>query len=200
MRRSRSETVATKQRIVAAASRLFLDRGLDAVGMRDVMAAADLTAGGFYRHFASKDELIAEAMQFTFDRLFAMFETEIQGKTLAQALERIVTLYLQQTPNSREGSSPYLCPLAQLGSQLRRSAPLVRAVAIGGHARFVTLIATCLGHRSTAEIKADARTIVSMLVGAVTLDELGADAKAAIGTRALARKTILEQYKPVSRP
>jgi TetR/AcrR family transcriptional repressor of nem operon len=56
MRRSRSETVETKKRIVAAASRLFLDGGLDSVGMRDVMEAAELTAGGFYRHFSSKDQ------------------------------------------------------------------------------------------------------------------------------------------------
>jgi TetR/AcrR family transcriptional repressor of nem operon len=53
----------THRRIVAAAAGLFRERGLDAVSVADVMAAAGLTHGGFYAHFASKDELIAEALR-----------------------------------------------------------------------------------------------------------------------------------------
>ena len=61
MRRSRLETEETRKRILSTASRLFLERGLAAVGTREVMAGAGLTPGGFYRHFASKEHLIAEA-------------------------------------------------------------------------------------------------------------------------------------------
>jgi TetR/AcrR family transcriptional repressor of nem operon len=192
MRRSRSETVETKKRIVAAASGLFLDRGLDSVGMRDVMEAAELTAGGFYRHFSSKNQLIAEAMLFAFDRLFAMFDKEIRGKEPVKALERIVSLYLQQTLSGRDGQAPYLCPLAQLGSQLSRCAPVVRAVAIEGHKRLAALIAGCLGHRPHE--KADAKTIVSVLVGAETLASLATDARSASRTRFLAKVAILQQF------
>ena len=53
----------TRKRIVAAAAEQFRQRGLAAVSVADVMAAAGLTHGGFYAHFASKDELIAEALR-----------------------------------------------------------------------------------------------------------------------------------------
>ena len=199
MRRSRSEALETKKRIVAAASRLFLDKGLDSVGMRDVMKAAKLTTGGFYRHFTSKDQLLAEAMLFAFDRLFTMFDKEIAGKQPAQALERVVGLYLQQTSSGRDGHAPYLCPLAQQGSQLGHCAPVVRAVALQGHKRFLALIAGCLSHRRHEEVLADAATIFSMLVGAETLAGLATDAKSASRTRVLAKESILKQYSDAYR-
>ncbi len=49
--------------------------------MRDVMAGASLTPGAFYRHFRSKDRLIAEASSAAFDRSFAMLESETVGKS-----------------------------------------------------------------------------------------------------------------------
>jgi TetR/AcrR family transcriptional repressor of nem operon len=46
---------------------MFLDKGLGTVGMRDVTAGASLTPGEFYRHFRSKDRLIAEASSAALD-------------------------------------------------------------------------------------------------------------------------------------
>ncbi len=144
MRKSRIETAGTRERIVSAAARLFLDRGLETVGTRDVMKAADLTGGGFYRHFSSKDQLITEAIRAAFDRLLGMLEKEVAGKTGFEALERIATLYLEQSKTHRDTAAPYLCPLAQLGSELRHSAPAVRIAAFEGHERLASLIARCL--------------------------------------------------------
>jgi TetR/AcrR family transcriptional repressor of nem operon len=62
MRRSREDTAATRDAIVETASRLFRKRGIDAVGVADVMAAVGLTVGGFYRHFRDKEELVCEAI------------------------------------------------------------------------------------------------------------------------------------------
>ena len=63
MRRSREEAAETRQRIVEEASRLFRGRGIDAVSIADVMGALGLTVGGFYRHFDSKEALVAEAIE-----------------------------------------------------------------------------------------------------------------------------------------
>ena len=54
--------------------------------MRDVMKAAELTGGGFYRHFSSKDQLVAEAIRAAFDRLLTMFDTVTEGMTGVEAL------------------------------------------------------------------------------------------------------------------
>src|SRR5665213_804013 len=57
---------ATKTRIVRGAQRLFNAQGFEAVSIDQIMAAADLTRGGFYRHFASKSDLYAETMDCFF--------------------------------------------------------------------------------------------------------------------------------------
>lgn len=169
MRKSRAETAETRTRILSTASRLFLDRGLGAVGMRDVMAGASLTPGGFYRHFRSKDRLIAEASSAALDRAFAMLEGETAGKSQAQAVNRIVSVYLGQ---SQVAEKPYLCPLAMIGSELRHSDPQVRAIAINGYQRIVQLVASRLENRTKRAALVTAGGIVSMLVGAVTLAEI----------------------------
>jgi TetR/AcrR family transcriptional repressor of nem operon len=51
-----------RRRILDAASRLFREKGFDAVSVVEVMKAAGLTHGGFYGHFTSKDDLIAQAI------------------------------------------------------------------------------------------------------------------------------------------
>ncbi len=61
MRKSREEAAQTRKRIVEAASCEFRKNGIVATGLNDLMKAAGLTHGGFYKHFESKDQLVAEA-------------------------------------------------------------------------------------------------------------------------------------------
>ena len=197
MRKSRSETVETKKRIIAAASKLFLERGLNSVGMRDVMEAAELTAGGFYRHFTSKDHLIAEAMRSSFDRLFEMFEVQIKDTAAVEALDRVVTLYLAQTRSGTKAEEPFLCPLAKVGSEFRCSAPMIRAVAIDGYERLASVIAACLPHTPKEHARIDSLAIVNALVGAETLAGLATSVKSASQIRAEARVSILKRYGDV---
>ncbi len=172
MRKSRAETSETKARILSTASKMFLDKGLETVGMRDIMAGAGLAPGGFYRHFGSKDRLIAEASHAAFDRAYEMLESETAGKSPAQAIERIISVYLGQ---SQVRGRPYLCPLAMLGAELRHSDPEVRAIAINGYQRIVQLIAKHLTTLTRRRALATASGIVSGLVGAVTLAEIAPD-------------------------
>jgi TetR/AcrR family transcriptional repressor of nem operon len=155
---------------------MLLEKGLGAAGMRDVMAGADLTPGGFYRHFRSKDQLVGEANQAAFDRLIAKLESETAGKSPAQAIERIVFMYLHQS-QSRERH--YLCPLAMLGSELRHCDPTVSVIASGGYQRLVELIAKHLPDKNRSKALATASGIVSTMVGAVTLAGIASDSPAA---------------------
>lgn len=59
MRVSREQVAENRRKILEVASRLFRERGFDAVTVADVMSAAGLTHGGFYGYFKSKDDLIA---------------------------------------------------------------------------------------------------------------------------------------------
>ena len=61
MKVSREQAAKNRERIVEAAAQLFRERGFEGIGVADLMKEAGLTHGGFYGHFSSKDDLIAEA-------------------------------------------------------------------------------------------------------------------------------------------
>ena len=63
MRVSRQKAAENRERIIDAAGALFREKGFDGIGVADIMKAAQLTHGGFYGHFASKDDLVAQASQ-----------------------------------------------------------------------------------------------------------------------------------------
>src|ERR1700754_5003914 len=69
MRKSREETARTRERIIAAAGQEFRRNGIAATGLAGLMSAAGLTHGGFYKHFSSKDELVAEACGESINRV-----------------------------------------------------------------------------------------------------------------------------------
>ena len=62
MRHSKAEKAKTHERIVAIASKRFREEGLAGIGIADLMKEAGLTVGGFYKHFNSRDALVAEAV------------------------------------------------------------------------------------------------------------------------------------------
>src|ERR1700684_3211094 len=61
MRVSREKAAEHRERILDAAAALFRANGFGGIGVADIMKAADLTHGGFYGHFESKDDLAAQA-------------------------------------------------------------------------------------------------------------------------------------------
>ncbi|MCW8914320.1 MAG: TetR/AcrR family transcriptional regulator [Magnetovibrio sp.] len=77
---------ATKKKIKTAALTLFVERGVDASGMRDIAKASDITEGAIYRHFKSKDELVWRLFADNFEH----FATELnklqqaEGSTAAK--------------------------------------------------------------------------------------------------------------------
>ena len=108
MGRSSAEQAArNRRRIVAQASRLFRERGVENVSINDVMAAAGLTVGGFYKHFASKDALVQEACALSFEQALqswlAVGGQEEGGD--ARALETLVRHYF------RARSADRRCPI-----------------------------------------------------------------------------------------
>src|SRR5690242_11565420 len=67
MRVSRDQVLENKRTILAAAGRLFRERGFESVTVAEIMKSAGLTHGGFYGYFNSKDDLIAQAMADVFE-------------------------------------------------------------------------------------------------------------------------------------
>lgn len=187
MRKSKADTAETRKRIVAMASKVFLADGLSATGIADIMAASGLTQGGFYRHFESKEQLVAEANEAAFDELFAMFDTVTAGKSPQEALEIIVTRYLNQL---QPKEVVYLCPLANLASELRYADKQIKAVANEGYARLVKLLASHLMRMDFTDYMGIAEAIVSTMVGAVSLARLTVDPAISDSILANAKNTV----------
>jgi len=80
MRVTREQVAINRQRIVDSAIRLFAERGVDGVGVAEVMADAGFTHGGFYNHFTSKDDLVLEACSTSFARTVEVLRREGPGE------------------------------------------------------------------------------------------------------------------------
>jgi TetR/AcrR family transcriptional regulator, transcriptional repressor for nem operon len=88
---TRKQAVHNRERILAAAERLFREKGVDAVGLAELMKEAGFTQGGFYNHFASKEALVSQVI----DK--AMDEGQQQlGAAIAQSRRRGVDPLIRQ--------------------------------------------------------------------------------------------------------
>ena len=61
MRMSQEEKEKSHERIIVSAARLLRERGVEGASVNDVMSDAGLTHGGFYKHFDTKDALLASS-------------------------------------------------------------------------------------------------------------------------------------------
>lgn len=77
----------TREKIVKTACRCFREQGIKGVSIADLMEAMDLTHGGFYSHFASKDALLAEAIKRLLEQSQRYLENLVQ-RPLGQAPSR----------------------------------------------------------------------------------------------------------------
>jgi TetR/AcrR family transcriptional regulator, transcriptional repressor for nem operon len=109
-RSSKEQADANRRQIVLAAGNLFRSRGYDAVGIADVMKAAGMTQGGFYKHFASKEALAAEAWRQGFEGAGAIWQRKEKNSPAAD----IIDYYLAPKPPE------YRCPMVAHGEEVAR--------------------------------------------------------------------------------
>lgn len=166
MRKSREEAAETRKRIVTAATGEFRKNGIVATGLSDLMAAAGLTHGGFYKHFDSKDQLVAEVCTEAGEALIAMLKAATTGDT------PVATTYLstRHRDNPAEG-----CLLAAIGSELGRCDEKTRAAATDNFLKFVEVMATQFGKVPAAEGRRRALRAISTMIGALTMSRIVTD-------------------------
>ena len=169
MRKSRSEAAKTRERIVSAAAAEFRQHGIAATGLADLMKAAGLTHGGFYRHFASKEELIKEASAAALATMLDGLAAAATGKRGRTGLKTVAAKYLstEHRDHPREG-----CPLAALGSELARADKKARAAATAGFVRLVDILA---GKAATTDARPRALVAAATMIGAVTMSRVVTD-------------------------
>ncbi|WP_020558415.1 TetR/AcrR family transcriptional regulator [Thiofilum flexile] len=121
MKVTKAQAQANRTRIVETASTLFREHGYDGVGVADLMAAAGLTHGGFYKHFQSKTDLMAEAATCGISQTVAMTKNANPATVVEQYLSRLH----RDTPSQG-------CTMAALCSDAARQPAVVKAAFASG--------------------------------------------------------------------
>lgn len=177
MRKSREDAAETRKRIVEAAARQFRENGIAATGLAELMKAAGLTHGGFYKHFRSKDQLVAEATVAAADSL-------LQEMAAHPTFKSAVAAYLSTGHRDNPASG---CPLAALGDELARSGKPARAAATAG---FMRLADTLAGDACTAAARRRALVAAATMIGALTMSRVVSDPKLSAEILVAAEKSL----------
>jgi TetR/AcrR family transcriptional repressor of nem operon len=189
MRKSKAETVETRQRIIKAAGAEFRRNGIHATGVAELMAAAGLTHGGFYRHFASKDQLVAEVCAEGMDAGIEIIEAAASDPQALNGLEEIAENYLStEHRDDRSGG----CPFASLGCELARADEETRAAASDGFLKRVDLIAKQYRRTKPDIARARAMFVLSSMVGTLIMSRIVDDPKLSATILQEAKKHLIE--------
>jgi TetR/AcrR family transcriptional repressor of nem operon len=116
---SKAQAEANHQAIEAAASRLFRERGLQAVTVAEVMAAAGLTHGGFYAHFPSKDALAASACAAAFAFAAEKWRRRIDAAATPREARQVIAEGYLRAANCDPAQAS--CPTATLVTDVGRA-------------------------------------------------------------------------------
>ncbi|MEW7848058.1 TetR family transcriptional regulator [Massilia aurea] len=157
MKVTKAQAQANRAHVVETASTLFRERGYDGVGVADLMAAAGFTHGGFYKHFRSKADLMAESAACGIAQTAAL--------SVGAARPDFVRAYLSRQHRDARATG---CTMAALGGDAARQPHEVRTSFADGIER---LLATLALTDADAEPAARAVTLdqLAHMVGAIVM-------------------------------
>jgi TetR/AcrR family transcriptional repressor of nem operon len=174
LRNSREVAAENRARIVAVAAELFRERGIAAVGVAELMEAAGMTHGGFYKHFESKDALIAEACAYSFGQPGGNLRAAAEAAKPGQELRAIVDSYLSRRHRDNPGKG---CAVAALGGEIGNRESAAREAIQKGRERLVGFVARYMkGDDAKEAANAFVSTMVGALISARLMDGASSDA------------------------
>ncbi|MCX6050636.1 MAG: TetR/AcrR family transcriptional regulator [Chloroflexi bacterium] len=172
MRYSKEHKQVTHERLVEAASQQFRAHGGDGISIADLMDELQLTHGGFYRHFASKDALYAEALAFSFAQKIASMQEVAKAEERPAQLKKVIDYYLSLEHCANQASG---CPVAALSAEIARQPAIVRAAFDKGLRGYMVQIAPLLPGATETERQHNALALFSGMAGALCVARAVAD-------------------------
>lgn len=165
MKVSREQAQENRIRVLDAAARLFRERGVDRVTVADVMADAGLTHGGFYANFASKNDLVTQAIERALvehaDQWRAVIETADDD-----AFNALVTFYVSSLHRDTPGAG---CALNALAADATHGDTALQAVFVDSLSAYIDLLTSVAPGRTKANRRQSAVCALASMVGAVIL-------------------------------
>ncbi|WP_394824922.1 TetR/AcrR family transcriptional regulator [Pendulispora albinea] len=165
MGHSQAEKAENHDRILRIAAARFREKGIEGLSVADLMKEAGLTHGGFYRHFASREDLVAEAIAY------ALTDGETQGGLEELSADNVtfttlIDAYLNETHRDSPAQG---CAVAALAGDVARSGARTRAVFTRQVKRNIQSLSAMLANGDAPSKRAHAILIWSALVGSLTL-------------------------------
>ncbi len=163
MKVSREQAAENREKILDVAAIMYREKGFDGIGIADLMKAAGLTHGGFYGHFASKEDLMAQACTRAADDLLAQGHAR-QAERNGDPFAVFVKYYLSLEHRDGVGSG---CLMAALGGDAARQSPTVRRAFTDNAKRLLTGVRGLLkGRVDDKKLQKQALITLATLVGA----------------------------------
>ncbi|OCK62619.1 TetR/AcrR family transcriptional regulator [Bradyrhizobium sp. LMTR 3] len=168
MRVSRIQAAENRQTVINVASRLFRERGFDGIGLKDLMKGAGLTQGGFYKQFASKEDLAAEASRRALESASRRW-SDAAAENPDDPLGAVIAFYLSADHREEKMDG---CPIVALGSDAARQGSDVKAAFEAGIKAHLEVLGRLIAETDGEKSKGKAMAILTTMVGAVTLSRV----------------------------
>lgn len=154
---------------------LMRENGVEATSVSDIMTAAGLTHGGFYRHFSSKEDLAASAFKYAVDGIVRDWESAATIEDRTRAREDYLATYLSSDHLAKSGQG---CPLAALGAEAAREDGSLHDAAADAVRRMIGLLSSP-DDASSERDSGRAAATMALLVGTLTIARALDDSKQA---------------------
>ena len=168
MRVSRTQAAENRETVINVASRLFRKRGFDGIGLKDLMKGAGLTQGAFYKQFASKEDLAAQASRRAMESTTRRWSAATAAKP-EDPLGAVIAFYLSM---GHRGQKLDGCPIVALGSDAARQGKDVKASFEAGIKEHLEILSRFIAKINGEESEGKAMAILSTMVGALTLSRV----------------------------
>lgn len=172
MRVSREKALESREQVISTAARLLREQGFDGIGVADIMKAAGMTHGGFYRHFKSKEELAVKASERAIADTKALIVEEL-SKQPQDPLRVLVERYVSSSHCDDPGTGCILPALA--ADAARRDNPDLRQVFTTNIREYINQLGILLAARPAATVVRSPAAILAEMVGAVVLSRVISD-------------------------
>ena len=175
MRDRASQKEQTRLRVLGEAAAAIRTKGADRVSVAEVMTGAGLTHGGFYAHFDSKDDLVAQAVTHMFDAVYGRFLSATEGREPAAAIANWVDTYLAPSHRLDRANG---CPVAILSGDLPNLPECARQRFADGVERSVATLAKLARKLGARDAEALAWSAIAEMAGALALSRTVPDERA----------------------
>jgi len=156
----------TRARILHEAAGAIREQGVEGVGVASLMKRAGLTHGGFYAHFANRDDLVANAVEHMFRESADLLNRHLDHEDPAEGLRATIDYYLSEEARKRPSAG---CPLPSLSGEAARMPDAARqrfSQGIVSFRRALERAISATGVENAAEVAA---SVLAELVGSMAL-------------------------------